>query len=75
MDWKNVQKQKPYCWETGDWDGKRSDIVLCVDEVDNNHLAHCYEGCIDGCHFFEWYDKDDFELQVEIAYWVSIENP
>ena len=75
MKWINVKDKNPYCWESGDWDGKRSDIVLCVDKNGSNHLAHCYEGSIDGSNFFEWYDKNDFGLQVEITHWTEINNP
>ena len=74
MDWKTVKKEKPNCWETGDWDGKKSDEVLCVDEKGEKHLARCYEGYMDGSYFFEWYDKDDFGLQVEVTYWIELDD-
>jgi len=68
----SVEDQKPNCWETGDWDGKRSDIILCIDKDKNYQLAHCYEGFLDGSNFFEWYDKDDFGLRVEITHWTNL---
>lgn len=74
MDWISVKKQKPICWETGDWDGKRSDLVLCIDKKGEKYLAKCYEGTMDGSHFFEWYDKNDFELQVEITRWCASDD-
>ena len=75
MNWKLVRDSKPICFKEGDWDGKRSDIVLCVDKNGEEHLAHCYEGFMDGTHFFEWYDKSDFGLQVEVIYWTEINKP
>ena len=51
-DWIRVEKQKPHCGESGDWDGKRSDIVLCIDANKEEHLAQCYEGYMDGSYFF-----------------------
>jgi len=72
MDWISTKDQTPLCYQTGEWDGKRSDIVLCVDKNGGIHLAQCYEGFMDGSEFFEWYDKDDFELCVEIVRWVEI---
>ena len=75
MEWIDIEDNKPNCYETGDWDGKKSDTVLCMDANEEMHLAHCYEGIMDGSHFFDWYGKNGFELEVEIAYWAEIPLP
>ena len=72
MDWKYVENTKPFCYKTGNWDGKQSDLVLCQDKNGEYHLAHCYEGFLDGSKFFEWYDKNDFDLKVEIVKWTEL---
>jgi len=75
MNWNNAEDSKPICYKTGDWEGKKSDVVLCVDANKEIHLAHCYEGILDGSYFFDWYDENGFELEVEIVYWTEIELP
>ena len=75
MDWIETKELKPNCWETGDWDGKRSDMVLCIDKNQEYFLAECYEGTMDGSSFFEWYDKEDYGLRVEVTHWCKLENP
>lgn len=75
MEWKEVNKQTPNCYETGDWDGKKSDEVLCSDIKGNCFIAIAYEGTMDGSHFLDWYDKDDYEIKNEVAYWAELTDP
>jgi len=51
IDWET--DKTPICYNTGDWDGKASDLCLCQDDKGKYHLAKCYE-----YHNgeFEWYD-------------------
>lgn len=72
IDWVDVEDRKPTCYITGDWDGKKSDQVLCEDEKGKKYLATCYEGTTDGSHFFNWYDQDGFETE-EIVKWKEIQ--
>lgn len=65
--------KKPICYQTGDWDGKKSDLCLCENIESHCHplvnLGHCYEYA-DGS--FEWYDSRDFEI-LKPAKWRLIE--
>ncbi len=70
--WKDATKEKPHCYETGDWDGKKSDLVICKDTEGDLHLACCYEYSLEEPDPFEWYDKGDFGLRHEVAYWKNI---
>lgn len=62
MVWRSTELSKPHAWETGNWDGKKSDIVLCEDKEGSRYLATYYEGFIDGNNFGDWYDQNDNEL-------------
>jgi hypothetical protein len=69
INWTLVSEKKPTCWQTGDWDGNRSDLCVCQDEKGEYHLAHLYE-YYDGQ--FEWYDKDDYGLRHEVVKWAYV---
>lgn len=72
--WHNPENRKPLCYQSGDWDGKRSDNVL-VELKDGNYVvAVCYEGIIDGCRFYDWYyGVDEWELEEsEVRRWMNI---
>ncbi len=64
--WISVEDRTPICYETGDWDGKKSDLFICQDEKGEYHLGSCYE-YEDGQT--EWYDKDDFGLRHNVVKW------
>lgn len=66
MDWNLLKDKTPICYETGDWDGKRSDLCICMDEKEKYHLAYMYEY---NDRQFEWYDQDDYGLRYEIIKW------
>jgi len=67
--WISVEDKTPIAYETGDWDGQRSDLFLCEDVMSEYHLAHLYE-YHDGQ--VEWYDKEDFGLRHEIVKWMPL---
>lgn len=67
----------PLCYETGGWDGKRSDLVLAETERGVIFLAKCYEGSLDGTDFFNWYQLDsssgdEYELATKVIKWMKI---
>lgn len=68
MMWKSTSIKNPSAYETGHWDGKKSDLVLCEDKKGCYHLAYYYEGVLDGSKFEDWYDKNDNELSDIVQY-------
>lgn len=72
MEWKYVKDQTPIAFETGDWDGNRSELVVAEDKFGFKYLARVYEGFIDGENFLNWVDDDDIMIDSEIIRWVSI---
>lgn len=74
MEWVYTVKDTPYTYETGDWDGKRSNLVLAEDINGKHYLAHVYEGRMDGVHFIDWCDNHDYSINTEIYRWLRIPN-
>lgn len=73
MKWKYIENNEtPITYETGVWDGKRSEEVLVVDDIGRKMVARLYEGTTDGSHFKEWYDNEDYGVDREIVKWLSI---
>lgn len=67
--WIKTEEQLPITYETGSWDGKRSDEVIAIDSNYNKHLATYYD--------FEngdsgWFDNRDCEIRYEITEWMEI---
>ena len=73
MEWKYTENNEmPITYETGVWDGKRSEEVLVVDDIGRKMVARLHEGTMDGSHFKEWYDNEDYCINREIVKWLSI---
>lgn len=73
-EWVIAEDENPICYESGDWDGKRSDFVLTEDSEGNYRVARMYEGFMDGSDFANWYDNDDNDLdQYTIVRWMNID--
>lgn len=72
MEWKYTQNENPIATESGDWDGKRSELVVAEDNYGTKYLARIYEGFIDGENFLDWVDNNDTIIDLEIVRWVSI---
>ena len=71
--WNDLTKQTPHCWETGNWDGKRSDYVITLNDKMEFNVAVAYEGTMDGSRFLDFYDKHDFEVE-NVSYWMEFPN-
>jgi hypothetical protein len=71
MVWKDIKEETPHAYESGNWDGLKSDPVLAVDKNGKFHIAVVYEGHMDGSHFIDFYDTRDFELR-DITHWCKI---
>jgi len=70
-EWIKVTDEMPICYETGNWDGKRSDFVLAKDDDGDWYKARVYEGIMDGNHYADWFSSEDYEL-VNIIEWKPI---
>ncbi len=74
MDWKKITNETPIVFESGDWDGLRSDFVLVRDIYADYHIARMYEGFMDGSKFENFYDTNDFEIET-VVQWCYIIDP
>lgn len=74
MIWHKLKDRTPLAYQTGDWDGKKSDKVLVCALSGKYYVAEMYEGVIDGNEFCRFYDINDFEIQ-HIAFWTEIDSP
>lgn len=66
-----VEDELPLCYQSGDWDGKRSDFVIGIDKDDVPHIVRLYSGFMDGNEFADWYNVDEFEVH-DIVKWCKI---
>ena len=76
MEWIYTENQLPLCYETGDWDGKRSDLVIGETIDGEQFLGCCYEGNLDG-DFFDWYqvdeiNKNDWLIGNAVVRWLKL---
>lgn len=72
MIWKSIKSKKPIAYQSGCWDGKKSDEILVKTTGGKYHVAVMYEGFIDGSEFCEFYDDRDNEIK-SVAYWTEID--
>lgn len=61
-EWVNINDKTPIAYETGVWDGKRSDFVLVECKDEKYHVCKSYEGTMDGFKFLEFCDDRDFQV-------------
>lgn len=69
--WIPVEEEKPLAYETGEWDGKRSNFVLAKDKHGNVYIARIYQGVIDGSEFCDFVDRTEYDLN-DIISWRPI---
>lgn len=73
--WNKTEESLPNAYETGDWDGKRSDQVMIQLKDNIVCIGVLYEGFIDGEEFQDWYainsDGDEWGM-IEPIYWRKI---
>jgi hypothetical protein len=70
--WISVEDELPRAWETGDWDGRKSDTVLVKTKKGNIHIADLFHGIIDGSEFADFYSDNDYQL-TDVTHWRLIE--
>jgi hypothetical protein len=69
-----VKDREPMCYQSGNWDGLKSDQLLVVDNKDAYHVCVAYSGILDGSKFLDFYDTSDFEVKNVVA-WQSLPTP
>ena len=74
MIWNDVTKKKPLAYQSGGWDGLKSDKVLVCTRSGKYHIAEMYSGAMDGHEFNDFYDDRDFEIE-NVAFWTEIDRP
>jgi hypothetical protein len=53
-EWVSAEEKTPICSEVGNWDGKRSEIVMVKTVEGEIITARLYSGFLDGKNFNEW---------------------
>lgn len=70
--WIPVTEELPFAYETGNWDGKRSDFVLAKNIHGKVFIARTYQGFIDGFNFCDFVDYNDTVMS-HIIEWRPVE--
>ena len=71
--WIPVKEELPVAYESGDWDGLRSDFVIAKCKNDYWYKARIYEGFMDGEDFCDWTDQEDYKIK-NVVSWRPIER-
>lgn len=69
--WIDINDKKPHAYQTGDWDGKKSDPVLAINKNNTPYVVVLYSGFMDGSEFNNFYTIDDYEID-SITHWMPI---
>ena len=73
MKWNSFNSIQPITYETGNWDGKRSDVVICFLKNGEYQLCIVYE--FERETLLCWVDILDFEVEEQIIMWAYIPDP
>lgn len=69
--WVKVKDKLPLAFETGDWDGKRSALILIKNKYNDIYLGRFYTGILDGSEFKDFVDVNDSILD-DVIEWKNI---
>jgi len=72
MEWCSPEYKMPLAYETGNWDGKRSDKIVVEDDIERTIIARLYEGTMDGHKFKDWVDETGDVIDREIVRWLKL---
>jgi len=73
MNWNDIKKTMPVAYQSGDWDGLKSDKVLVCTIRRKYYVVEMYHGILDGEEFCDFYDGD---VEVKnVAFWAEIDAP
>lgn len=69
--WIDINKDWPLCFETGDWEGKKSDKLLFIDSKGDRFIGECYQGD----DYTDIYDEKGYIRDNVTHYQTLPENP
>jgi len=72
MNWKDIEKEKPFAYEKGNWDGLRTDFMLVFTANRNIVKARAYIGFLDGSDFCDWVEENDCELHEPVTHFMAL---
>jgi hypothetical protein len=78
MRWFYCEENRlPSCWEQGNWDGKKSELIIGETITGKRFIGCCYEGYMDGSSFFDWYENSelletDYLITETVVRWMNI---
>ncbi len=71
MNYNKLEDVKPLCYESGEWDGLKSDLLLVYDYQGNYNVAVAYGGIMDGSKFIDFFDMNDREI-LNVTQWMEL---
>lgn len=70
--WFYTSETTPFVWETGEWDGKRSGLLVVECKDGEQYLAYYHEGILDEGEFKNFETKDGTTLEKEVIRFLPI---
>lgn len=71
-EWISVEEKLPITFETGHWDGKRSEIVVVKNGEDSYHICRLYSGFMDGFEFNDWAEAKHDLIVEDVTHWKNL---
>lgn len=68
MIWRDINNSKPIAFESGNWDGLRSEKIIVKDVFDEFYIATMYLVLAD----ITFYDKNEYEIE-NVTHWANID--
>ena len=72
--WNSLKDKTPTAYESGNWDGKRSEWLLVSADGIEYHVARAYVGTLDGSEFCTFEDSRGYEIE-NVVWWAEIDSP
>ena len=69
--WNKVSERKPNSFNSGNFDGLKSEKIFFADTLGNVYVGECYQGVLDGSEFCDFVDQYDDEI-FDVVLWAEI---
>lgn len=67
-----LNDDEPFCFEKGEWDGLRSELLLIKTRQGKFHIARNYKGVHNNYHFSDFIEEySDLDI-IDVEQWVTI---